>query len=75
MNMNQKDKKIICLQCLARKEKIDSMERRFLMLETWIKHLRADITHAVEIKNQLDQEITELKKTWETEFIGCIGDV
>ena len=66
--------KIRCFQCLARKEKIDRIERDFLMLEAWVKHLRDDITSLVEMKNRLDAKIEEIKEDYNREFIGCIED-
>ena len=67
-----KNNKIKCLHCLRRKERITEIERDFLMLEAWIKHLRSDVTLIVEMKSKLEDKIRKVKEEWETEFIGCI---
>lgn len=69
-----RSKKILCLGCLRKKERIDELERRFLMLETWAKQLRSDITGVVEMVDEVGIKLARTKEEWENEFIGCIEE-
>lgn len=69
-----RSKKILCLGCLRKKERIDELERRFLMLEAWAKQLRSDITGVVEMVHEIEVKLALTKTEWENEFIGCIEE-
>ena len=69
-----RDKKILCLGCLRKKERIDDLERRTLMLDAWVKQLRSDITGVVEMVHELEVKLARTKTEWENEFIGCIEE-
>lgn len=69
-----RSKKILCLGCLRKKERIDELERRFLMLEAWAKQLRSDITGVVEMVDEVGIKLARTKEEWENEFIGCIEE-
>ena len=65
--------RVACIRCLVRKEKIDRIERDFLMLEAWIKHLREDITSLWIMKTELSEKLAKVKQDYEEEWIGCIS--
>jgi hypothetical protein len=69
-----RDKKIFCLGCLRKKERIDELERRYLMLETWAKQLRSDITSVVGMVDEIGVKLALTKTEWENEFLGCIEE-
>jgi len=69
-----RNKKILCLGCLRKKERIDELERRYLMLEVWAKQLRGDITSVVGMVEDIGVKLALTKQEWENEFIGCIEE-
>ena len=71
-DLDEYKKKVLCFQCLKRKEAIDELERRFLMLELWIKSLRSDITELVHMKNDISERIADLKKEFESDWRRCL---
>ena len=70
--IEERKKKLACFRCLGRKEKLDRIERYFLMWEAGIKQLRSDVTHLVKMKNELDEKVEELKNDFNEDFIGCL---
>jgi len=72
VDLEQHKKQVACLSCLRRKEKIDRLERYFLMWEAGIKQLRRDVTHLARMKNELDTMIEELKQDFERDFSRCL---
>ena len=65
------DSKIACFRCLARKERIDEIERYFLMCEESRKQL---IKHTTELKNmidELDTKIAKFKEDFDKDYLSC----
>ena len=71
-DLDEYKKNVLCFQCLKRKETIDEIERRFLMLEVWIKSLRSDITELVHMKDDISERIADLKKEFESDWKRCL---
>jgi hypothetical protein len=70
--LEEHKKKIMCLGCLRRKEKIDTIERYFLMWEAGVKQLVNNITELKHMKDHLDEMIAELKKDFDSDFTRCL---
>jgi len=70
--LDERKKKIACFRCLGRKEKIDRIERYFLMLKVSLEHHIKHKTELKEMMDELDQKITEVKEDFNEDFIGCI---
>ena len=70
--LEQHKKTVACIGCLRRKEKIDAIERYYLMWEASIKHCTALITELKYMKDELDLKIEDLKDDFNTDFTRCL---
>jgi len=60
--------KVACFKCLQRKERLDSIERYFLMLKASLDHHISHKTELKEMCDELDRKITELKEDFNRDF-------
>jgi hypothetical protein len=65
------DSKIACFRCLARKERIDEIERYFLMWEENLKLLIKNVTELKGMKDELSLKIATFKDDFDQDYLKC----
>ena len=64
-------KKVACFRCLKRKERIDEIERYYLMWEENFKLLVKHVTEVSLMKKELSDKIAKFKEDFEKEYLSC----
>ena len=63
--------KIACFRCIARKERIDEIERYFLMWEHSLKMLVKHITELKMMKDEIDIKLEDFKADFDRDYLSC----
>ncbi|NIQ92737.1 MAG: hypothetical protein GWN93_28685 [Deltaproteobacteria bacterium] len=64
-------KKVACFRCLLRKERIDEIERYFLMYEENLKLLVKQVTELKGMQDHISEMITAFKKDFDRDILKC----